>query len=108
MPLYRNSENTVEFHYRSRVEPGSELELADFLKRFVDTGRRVKVSGGNHSFNHIKKTDDTLLDLSNIAEHIRWIGRALAPVLPQTSEEILKRYGTIITNGDALFPRRDT
>ena len=46
--------------------------------------------------------------LSRIAEQICWIGTALAPVLPQTSEEILKRYGTIITNGDALFPRRDT
>jgi methionyl-tRNA synthetase len=45
--------------------------------------------------------------LSTIAEQIRWIGKALAPVLPQTSEDILKRYGTIITNGDALFPRRD-
>lgn len=45
--------------------------------------------------------------LSTIAEQIRWIGRALAPVLPQTSEEILRRYGTIITNGDGLFPRRD-
>lgn len=45
--------------------------------------------------------------LSTIAEQIRWIGRALAPVLPQTSEKILRRYATIIETGDALFPRRD-
>ncbi|NQV90694.1 methionine--tRNA ligase [Candidatus Uhrbacteria bacterium] len=45
--------------------------------------------------------------LSTIAEKIRFIGRALAPVLPQTSEEILKRYGTIIEMGEGLFPRRD-
>lgn len=45
--------------------------------------------------------------LSTIAEHIRWIGRVLSPVLPQTSEEILRRYGTIIQAGEGMFPRRD-
>ncbi|MCR4314403.1 MAG: methionine--tRNA ligase [Candidatus Uhrbacteria bacterium] len=45
--------------------------------------------------------------LARIASQIRWIGTALAPVLPQTSEEILKRYGTIIKTGESLFPRRD-
>lgn len=46
--------------------------------------------------------------LSKIAEHIRFIGRALAPILPHTSDEILKRYGKIIKMGDALFPRRQS
>jgi methionyl-tRNA synthetase len=45
--------------------------------------------------------------LSSIASQIRWIARALAPVLPQTSEEILRRYDTVIIVGDGLFPRRD-
>lgn len=45
--------------------------------------------------------------LSTLADQIRWIGRALAPVLPQTSEEILKRYGKVIQIGEPLFPRRD-
>lgn len=45
--------------------------------------------------------------LSTLADQIRWIGRALAPVLPQTSEEILKRYGKVIQTGEPLFPRRD-
>jgi len=45
--------------------------------------------------------------LSVIASQIRWIATALAPVLPQTSEEILRRYGTIIETGESLFPRRD-
>jgi methionyl-tRNA synthetase len=45
--------------------------------------------------------------LAKIAEQIRWIACALAPVLPQTSEEILRRYDTVIIVGDGLFPRRD-
>lgn len=45
--------------------------------------------------------------LSSIAEQIRFVGHALAPVLPHTSEEILRRYGTVIETGDPLFPRRD-
>ncbi|MBI4435216.1 methionine--tRNA ligase, partial [Candidatus Uhrbacteria bacterium] len=45
--------------------------------------------------------------LSTIASQIRWIGSALAPVLPHCSEEILRRYGTIIQTGEGLFPRRD-
>jgi len=45
--------------------------------------------------------------LSVIAEQIRWIGTALAPILPQSSEEILRRYGTIIETGEGMFPRRD-
>lgn len=45
--------------------------------------------------------------LSELADMIRFIGRALAPMLPQTSAEILRRYGKVITSGDPLFPRRD-
>ncbi|TAL51289.1 methionine--tRNA ligase [Patescibacteria group bacterium] len=45
--------------------------------------------------------------LSTIASQIRWIATALAPVLPQTSEEILHRYGKVILMGEGMFPRRD-
>ncbi len=45
--------------------------------------------------------------LSELADMIRWIGNALSPILPQTSAEILRRYGKVILTGDPLFPRRD-
>ncbi|MBI4438237.1 methionine--tRNA ligase [Candidatus Uhrbacteria bacterium] len=45
--------------------------------------------------------------LSQLSEMICFIGRALAPALPQTSEEILRRYGSVILVGESLFPRRD-
>jgi methionyl-tRNA synthetase len=46
--------------------------------------------------------------LSHMAEQIRFIGRALTPIVPQTAEEITKRYGKVIAQGEPLFPRRDT
>lgn len=45
--------------------------------------------------------------LSELAEMIRFVGRSLRPIIPQTAEEILRRYGTIIQTGEPLFPRRD-
>lgn len=45
--------------------------------------------------------------LSELAEQVKFIGHALVPVISQTGEEILRRYGKIIEKGDALFPRRD-
>lgn len=45
--------------------------------------------------------------LSELAEMIRFVGRALMPIIPQAAEEILKRYGTVIEMGEPLFPRRD-
>ena len=46
--------------------------------------------------------------LSHVCEQIRFIGRSLEPILPQTSQEILRRYGTIVETGEGLFPRRDS
>lgn len=52
--------------------------------------------------------DGAKLVLSRVAENIRFIGQALHPIMPATSEEILNRYeGDAILTGDALFPRRD-
>ncbi len=45
--------------------------------------------------------------LTQLAEMIRFVGRSLLPIIPQTAEEILRRYGTVIEVGDPLFPRRD-
>ncbi len=47
--------------------------------------------------------------LAELAAMIRWIGSALAPIMPHASAEILRRYaGATLIGGDALFPRRDT
>lgn len=55
------------------------------------------------------KTDPTAAKavLSRLADILRFTGRALLPVLPQTAEEILRRYGRLISVGGPLFPRRD-
>lgn len=46
--------------------------------------------------------------LSETAAMIRWVARALAPVIPSASAEIIRRYAdTTIVHGDPLFPRRD-
>ncbi len=45
--------------------------------------------------------------LSEIADKVRFIARSLAPILPQTSAQILERYGKIVAQGEPLFPRRD-
>ncbi len=46
--------------------------------------------------------------LSQLSVMIRFVGQALAPFLPQTSEEILRRYGKVVLVGESLFPRRDS
>ena len=46
--------------------------------------------------------------LSQLADMIRFVGRSLLPIMPQTAEEILRRYGKLVLMGDPLFPRRDT
>ena len=56
------------------------------------------------------KTDEAAAKavLSELAEMIRFIGKALLPIMPETAAEILKRYeGDIMANGNSLFPRRD-
>jgi len=55
------------------------------------------------------KTDPVLAKeiLSQLADKIRFVARALLPIIPQGASEILRRYGTIIQTGEPLFPRRD-
>jgi len=45
--------------------------------------------------------------LSELADMIRFIARSLLPIIPQSAEEILRRYGKVIEVGEPLFPRRD-
>lgn len=45
--------------------------------------------------------------LSELADMIRFIARALLPIITNTAEEILRRYGKVIEVGKPLFPRRD-
>lgn len=46
--------------------------------------------------------------LSETAAMIRWVATKLAPVIPDASAEILRRYAdATIIHGDPLFPRRD-
>ena len=43
----------------------------------------------------------------SLAENIRFIADALLPIIPETAEEILRRYGKLILVGDPLFPKKD-
>jgi len=46
--------------------------------------------------------------LAELASMIRWIATSLAPIIPATSEEILKRYtGERLIHGEPLFPKRE-
>ncbi len=46
--------------------------------------------------------------LSETAGMVRWIAKAMAPITPNASEEILRRYAdATIVHGDPLFPRHD-
>jgi methionyl-tRNA synthetase len=47
------------------------------------------------------------LVLAQASEMIRWIGKALASAMPATSEEMLRRFGDVVVEGGALFPRRN-
>lgn len=46
--------------------------------------------------------------LADVAEIIRWTGKALKPIMPETAQEILRRYSeNAILTGNPLFPRRN-
>lgn len=46
--------------------------------------------------------------LAGLAAMIRWIGRALVPMMPTTATEILRRYeGESLLMGDPLFPKKE-
>src|SRR5262245_61968919 len=94
MPLYRNSENNIQFLYKRLAKPRSEAELIALVKQCNQEGRRLKVTGGSHTFNHLKKTNDTLVDLSGIPE--------FTSLLSINRQENTVTLGGAMTLGDAV------
>lgn len=100
------------------AEAEVELELSiktyDF-KKYIDRVFEV-VSESNELIDKkapfkLVKTDEAAAKevLSELAENIRFIGRALLPVMPDAAQTILNRYQeNQILAGDPLFPRRDS
>ncbi len=96
-----------------------EKELKGFIKeydfkRYVDRVFDV-VSEANEiidkkaPFKLVKEDEAAAKQvLSGLADMIRFVGKSLEPIIPNTSEEILRRYGKVIEVGESLFPRRDT
>ncbi len=46
--------------------------------------------------------------LSELSQMVRWIGKALLPIMPTAAEEIIHRYASATPlSGEPLFPRKD-
>jgi methionyl-tRNA synthetase len=46
--------------------------------------------------------------LSELVAMVRWLGKALQPIMPTTADEITRRYaGAAPLVGEGLFPRKD-
>jgi methionyl-tRNA synthetase len=106
--------NDVEVDWSEReTELDALMKQFDF-KRYIDKTFEV-VSDANETidkkapFKLVKEDEEAAKQvLSEVADQIRFVGRALVPIIPQAAEEILQRYGKVISKGEALFPRRDT
>lgn len=105
--------NDVELDFSAREALLEQHMAAYDFRKYLDVVFEV-VDEANEAveskqpFKLVKEDEAAAkLVLSEIAQQIRWIATALAPILPQTSEAMLERYGTVVTTGDALFPRRD-
>lgn len=103
----------VDTDWTKHEEELDELMKHYDFKRYIDKVFEV-VSEANETIDKkapfkLVKGDEQAAKrvLSEVAEQIRFIGKALLPIIPQAAEEILRRYGTVIVKGDALFPRRD-
>ncbi len=110
---FAGSLDAVQIDWTNRDAQLEEAMKAFDFKKYVDLVFEV-VSSANElvdkkaPFKLVKEDEAAAkLVLSELAEMIRFVGRGLAPILPQTSEEILRRYGTVIEMGEPLFPRRD-
>ncbi len=91
----------------------SSIEAYDF-KTYIDHVFQI-VSDANEIIDKtapfkLVKTDEAGARkiLSELADMIRFIGKALLPIIPQAAQEIINRYeADQIIAGDPLFPRRD-
>ena len=61
-----NARRTVRFRPKQVLTPATRDELCTIVKAVSDRGGRIKAVGGGHSFNHIFRTDDTLVDLRRL------------------------------------------
>ncbi len=92
-----------------------EIALDDYdFKKYLDfvfevVGEANEIVDKKAPFKLVKEDEEAAKKvLSEIAEMIRWIGEKMLIMLPETGNEILKRYGgDKILIGDPLFPRRD-
>lgn len=105
---------TLEKNWGSiKTDLDAAMRTYDF-KKYIDRVFEV-VAESNElidkkaPFKLVKEDPEAAKDvLSELAENIRFIGRALLPVMPQAAQEILDRYThEQIVVGDPLFPRRD-
>ena len=106
-----------ETNFKKQEETQTALDLAmqdyDF-KKYLDivfevVGEANEITDKKAPFKLVKEDSEVAKAvLSELAAMIRFVGHALLPIMPQTAEEILKRYeGDMITIGEGLFPRRD-
>lgn len=91
----------------------SSIENYDF-KTYIDQVFQV-ISDANEIIDKkapfkLVKTDEMAAKkiLSELADMIRFVGKSLLPIIPESAQEILNRYeADQITVGNPLFPRRD-
>lgn len=61
----QNAYKNVSFEAEFRT-PGHEDQVKEIVKEAYERGKKVKVIGGKHSFNHIFHTNDILVDLKGL------------------------------------------
>ncbi len=91
-------------------ESMGNYDIREYINRVFDVVSRANETIEKRApFKLVKEDEDAAKQvLSELAEDIRFVAKALRPIIPNASEEILRRYGKIIEVGEPLFPRRDT
>lgn len=99
-----------EDHHRALEESMESYDFKRYLDRVFSIVSRANEIIDKEAPFKLVKTDEARAHqiLSELAEMIRFVGKALLPMMPETAKEILRRYeGDVIKVGDPLFPRRD-
>ncbi len=104
----------VEMKWQDRVQKldtaMQEYRFKDYLDELFDVvGEANELIERTAPFKLIKEDPEkTKQVLAQLAEMIRFVGKHLSPIMPATSEEILRRYsGEKILVAEPLFMRRD-
>lgn len=90
-PVVENAWANVRFAPRQVLTPRSRDELVGMVREVAGRGGRIKAVGGGHSFNHIFRTEDTLIDL-----------RRLNRVLAVDPQDLTVEAEAGLTLGDAI------